>query len=461
MEIWMRRALLLALLAACAVSGTLSGPADAAKRKRPAVEAARERVQGAGTAKPALDKAAPIAAAAAAKATPAIPAGDASAGPLDAVRLLEAQSALGVRLVDLLAASPGNKGPANIAVSPASLASVMALLDLGASEQMHKALHKTLALDLRAGANPVTDLEAVRTAVGDLAKADGTGPLTTANAVFFDESSKPFELAVAGLESKGADVSVGKLSDPATLERINAIVSKRTNGLIPTILDRPPTAAGLVAVNALHFKDRWRMPFAEKNTATAPFRLVDGRSVDVSMMRSASRPMMFRQDERFIAVDLPYATEGFSLVVVTTRNKAATPKELAAAQSWLTGGGFSEKEGEVSLPRFGFSQAADLLEAVDKLGLKPARSSKTAFGGLSPAPQAISAISQKAIIAVNEKGTEAAAATAVVTARGLNTDTVKMVVDKPFMFALRQQGSGLVLILGYVGDPTGAPIPKS
>jgi serine protease inhibitor len=49
----------------------------------------------------------------------------------------------------------------------------------------------------------------------------------------------------------------------------------------------------------------------------------------------------------------------------------------------------------------------------------------------------------------------------VVTARGLNTDTVKMVVDKPFMFALRQQSSGLVLILGYVGDPSGAPVPKS
>jgi serine protease inhibitor len=170
---------------------------------------------------------------------------------------------------------------------------------------------------------------------------------------------------------------------------------------------------------------------------------------------------MFRQDERFIAVDLPYATEGFSLVVLTTKGKAVPPKELAAAQSWLTGAGFSEKEGEVSLPRFGFSQAADLLEAVDKLGLKPARSSTTAFAGLSPAPQAVSAISQKAIIAVNEKGTEAAAATAVVTARGLNTDAVKMVVDKPFMFALRQQGSGLVLILGYVGDPTGAPVPKS
>ncbi len=455
----MRRALLLALLAACAASGTLSGPAEAAKRKRPAIETAREKPLGQAAAKPALDKASPGAAAAADKADP--PAASATAGPLDAVRLLDAQSALGVRLVDFLAASPASKGAANIAVSPASLASVMALLDLGASEQMHKAVHKTLALDLRAGADPATDLEALRTAVGDLAKADGTGPLTTANAVFFDESSKPFELAVAGLQAKGAEVSVGKLSDPATLARINDIVAKRTQGLIPTVIDRPPAAAGLVAVNALHFKDRWRVPFPERNTAASPFRLVDGRSVEVPMMRSASRPMLFRQDERFVAVDLPYATEGFSLVVVTTRDKPAAPKDLAAAQSWLTGGGFSEKEGEVSLPRFGFSQGADLLQAADKLGLKPARSSRAAFAGLSPAPQAISAISQKAIIAVDEKGTEAAAATAVVTARGLNTDTVKMVVDKPFMFALRQQSSGLVLILGYVGDPSGAPVPKS
>jgi serpin B len=326
---------------------------------------------------------------------------------------------------------------------------------------MHKALHRTLALDVRSGADPTGDLEALRIAVGEISKTQGSGPLTTVNAVLFDEASKPFDLAVAGLQAKGAEVSVGKLADPATLERINGLVARRTQGLIPTILDRPPTGAGLVAVNALHFKDRWRSPFSEKNTATAPFRLVDKRSVDVSMMRSASRPMMFREDDRFVAVDLPYATPGFSLVVVTTKDRPAAPKEIAAAQSWLTGAGFVEKAGEVSLPRFAFSEAADLLEAVDKLGLKPARTSKAAFAGLSPAPQSIAAITQKAVIAVDEKGTEAAAATAVVTARGLSSDLVKMVVDKPFLFALRDQRSGLVLILGYVGDPTGAPLARS
>ena len=251
------------------------------------------------------------------------------------------------------------------------------------------------------------------------------------------------------------------LSDPATLDRINGLVAKRTKGLIPTILDQPPTSAGLVAVNALHFKDRWRAPFDAKNTKTEKFQRVGGATVDVAMMRSASRPMMFRQDDRFLAVDLPYATAGFSLVVLTTKDKPAGPTDFAEASAWLTGTGFSESQGEVSLPRFGFSQASDLLEVLDKLGLKPARSSKTAFSGLSPSPQAIAAIAQKAIIAVDEKGTEAAAATAVVTARGISTSNVQMLVDKPFLFALRQDTTGLVVILGYVGDPTSAQVPKS
>ena len=67
-------------------------------------------------------------------------------------------------------------GTVNVAVSPASLASIMALLDLGASAPMHKAMHKTLSLDTAAGPTPVADLEALRIAVGELAKSDGTVP---------------------------------------------------------------------------------------------------------------------------------------------------------------------------------------------------------------------------------------------------------------------------------------------
>ena len=120
---------------------------------------------------------------------------------------------------------------------------------------------------------------------------------------------------------------------------------------------------------------------------------------------------------------------------------------------WLTGDGFEQRPGELSLPRFALTSSADLLHALDALGLHPARASPGALAGLSPTPMSIAQVLQRTEIRVDEAGTEAAAATAVMTTRAVATDFVKMTVDKPFMFALRDAQSGLVLLTGYVDNP--------
>ena len=265
----------------------------------------------------------------------------------------------------------------------------------------------------------------------------------------------PMSIALAGLQATGADVSVEDLSKPELVKRVNDWVAARTNGLIPSILDQPPGRAGLVALNALYFKDRWQTPFDAKATDTAPFHAVGGRSIDVPMMHSTVRQLLFRQDDRFVAVDLPYATAGFSLVVVATKAGPARVTDFADAAGWLSGASFEPSEGQVALPRFSLRSSADLLGALDALGLKRARLSPAAFAGLSPVPQVIAQVLQRTVIKVDEEGTEAAAATAAVTKRSFTADFVKMTVDKPFLFALRDQTSGLILLAGYVGDPTG------
>ncbi|MDQ0467382.1 serpin family protein [Labrys wisconsinensis] len=372
-----------------------------------------------------------------------------AAAPTPEQQRLTAQARLGLDLIGELARAP--KPPENIVVSPASLASPLALLDLGASAPMRAAIHKTLGLD-RPGADAAADLEALRAALALVAKPQG-GPLAFASAVVFDPAAKPFPLAVLGLQAAGAEVSTESLDDPKTLERINTFVSDTTKGLIPTILDQPLRAGGLVALNALHFKDDWKTPFDARLTQQEPFTPAAGAPDKVSMMHSGLGAMQFRQDDHFIAVSLPYVTKGYSLVVVTTKDKPARAEEFHDAGAWLAGEGFAEAEGEVALPRFSLSVATDLLDAADKLGLKPARLSKTALAGLSPTPQVIAEIVQKAVIRVDEKGTEAAAATAVTTLRSLPAPHIVMKVDKPFLFALRQSDTGLVLMAGYVGRP--------
>ena len=116
-----------------------------------------------------------------------------------------------------------------------------------------------------------------------------------------------------------------------------------------------------------------------------------------------------REDERFIAVTLPYKTAGFSLTVLTTKGEPARLADFAPVADWLGGDGF-HADGEVflSLPRFAATLSADLIEPMKKLGLAEGFS-RTAFASLSETPVTISGILQRTLITVDEAGTEAAA----------------------------------------------------
>ena len=374
------------------------------------------------------------------------------AAPLEPRTALAAQAKLAFGLVRRL--EQANSGAENnIVVSPASIAAVLALLDLGADNRLRTAVHRTLGFDRKSLRSAADELDGLRTTIARLTAADGkNGPLTVANTIVFDPAAAPYRLALMGLRAAGADVRVEDLSKRDTLQRINEWVAARTKGLIPTILDDAPLNGGLVALNALHFKDRWHIPFDPDATAPAPFHMLDGRTIEVPMMHHHEPgKFLFRQDQRFVAIDLPYENAGFSIAIITTKDKPARPREFARVAGWLGGDGFSEAEGELVLPRFSLSGSAELLAALDALGLRRGRLSATAFHGLSPAPQTIARIVQRTELRIDESGTEAAAATSVTTTRSMPIDYVKMVVDKPFVFALRDRETGLILMSGYVG----------
>src|SRR5262249_7104392 len=165
-----------------------------------------------------------------------------------------------------------------------------------------------------------------------------------------------------------------------TLQRINEWVAARTKGLIPTILEDAPLNGGLVALNALHFKDRWHIPFDPNATAPAPFPILDRRTIEVPMMHHHEPgKFLFRQDQRFVAIDLPYASAGFSIAVITTKDKPARTGEFARVAGWLGGEGFSESEGELVLPRFSLLGSVELLSTLDALGLRRGRPVAPAF----------------------------------------------------------------------------------
>jgi serine protease inhibitor len=337
-------------------------------------------------------------------------------------------------------------------VSPASLAATFGIVSLGADHAMKAAIARALGFTPEQADAGLAALADVR---GMLAKDSDT--FQSASRIAFAPSSPPNRIMQAGLENLGIDYSIADLSDPEAAAKIDAWIKEVTKGTIPEILGGPIAKSSLVALNALHFKSRWKSPFDPGLTAPAVFVGVDGKIGDVAMMRSGRGIRAFRQERKdghsFVAIDLPFVDERFSLVVVTTTDKAAPAREFARAAAWLTGVGFTAQTGDLAMPRFSASGREDLMPVLDALGLDKARHAATALQGFAPGAM-LSQVVQRAMIEIDEEGAEAAAASAVMSSRALGADdAIHMVVDKPFVYALRDKGTGLILVAGYVGQP--------
>lgn len=249
-------------------------------------------------------------------------------------RLMAAQGQLAARLLDNLTAK---SAATNVVVSPGSLAGALAAIEIGADDALRRSLHQILGFPKAQAV--AADFDQLRKATGQARQNEA---FASANAVVFDNSVAPFPNAIEALTRAGIRATVEDFSKPETLAGINAWVAEQTRGKIPTILDQLSRDAGLVALNALYFKDRWKQPFVAGETKPAPFHLVGGKTVDAPIMRAGDRRFRFRQEARFVAVELAYATEGLSMIVVTTRRDPAPAKDFSKLGAWLAGEGFAE-----------------------------------------------------------------------------------------------------------------------
>jgi serpin B len=369
-------------------------------------------------------------------------------------RTLAAQTRLTATLVTHLQVTDRD----NAIVSPAGIAAALALLDIGTSDGFRQTARGVLGFD---NSHPAaSDFENLRDQVSDVDRlADSATPtLSFANAAVFDPRLEADPQIIARMRDTRADVSVASLSDHATVNSINQWVANKTKGLIPEIVDDSISSTRLIVLNALYFKDDWATPFNKASTQQAAFHDSTGGAADVPMM-SGTVTMPFRSDGRFAAIDLHYKSGRFALTLVTTRDSPASFAEFAGVANWLSGSDFEPTRVNLQLPRFTLRQSMDVLPALDAAGLADARHDPAAFAPISRNPLDISAILQKVYLRINEQGTEAAAVTSVMvrgaTVRIDKTDSASF--DKPFIFALRDEVSGLILLSGYIGKVPAEP----
>ena len=359
--------------------------------------------------------------------------------------IMASQQQLASKLIVSLAA---DKPGATIALSPMSAFLALAILAPGSDEALQSSLRTVLQLPGNKAQSGF-----FHAVLGSLAQSGGASPLLLANRLVLDSAMQPSKPTMEKLQGLGVEVSEENLASPETLAKLNAWVSDKTKGLIPAIIDAPPGAGGLVALNALYFKDRWKAAFEPSKTRDQPFTGLDGQASPVAMM-SQEGSFRFRTADNLVGIDLDFVDPRFGLVIITSTDKPiAAPDLVKATEGWMMGQNFEFRAGAIAMPRLQIETSNDLLAPLHALGLKDNAKSLQAFGANAPR---ISAIGQRATLKLDEEGAEAAAATAVIATRGIDNNQVRMVVDKPYMFALRDKGTGFIIMAGYVGRPGAA-----
>lgn len=336
----------------------------------------------------------------------------------------------------------------NVTISPLGLSSVLSTLYLGANEPMRKAITATLHV----GPGKVEELRRAARLL-ELASQRDPRRFASYNGLFVDHRL-PLKAGVSDLAKADGQVDLQSVdfNSKGDIDGINALVDKKTNGRIKSILE-PGSAPSLVALNAFVFKDCWKTPFDPAKTKNMSFTRADGSKADRPTMSVNSDLILYGASGRFVAVELPYLDEEFALTLVTTQHEPAAVSSFKEAGPLLSGVGLAQADVSLTLPKFGGATDNELLDVLSSMGMKSGLASADQLPGFSQGLK-LGRVRQKTWLAVDEKGTEAAAATAAVATRSAEKPkSVKVDFDKPFVFALRHRPTGAVLIAGYVADP--------
>jgi serpin B len=371
--------------------------------------------------------------------------------------LVEANSAFAFELYQAL---KGEKG--NLFYSPYSISLALAMTYAGArgetAEQMANTLQFLLEQERLHPAFNWLDAELAKRGEGAEGK-DGEGfRLNIVNAIW---GQKDYEFLSDFLdvlaENYGAGLRILDFITETEKSRlaINDWVSDQTEGRIEDLIPEGMIDewTRLVLTNAIYFNAAWAYPFDEKMTADGPFYLLDGGQVTVPMMKQ-TESFGYTEGKGYQAVELPYDGGELSMVILLPEagKFEAFEAGLQAEQVDAIIGDLQFTEVALTMPKFEFDSQFSLKDTLAGMGMPVAFSSGADFSGMTGNPELlISDVVHKAFVAVDEAGTEAAAATAVEMAlTSVPPPPIEVTLDHPFIFLIRDIETGAILFVGRV-----------
>lgn len=368
-------------------------------------------------------------------------------------KVAEASGAFGIRMLDKLG------GDGNVVISPLSISSALSMTLNGAAGATQKEMLDALGYDKLA---PLQVNEASRSMRTLLGNVDPTVELRVANSIWAKQG-QPFkpEFLTLNESAYGAKTTQLDFADPATPDTINRWVKEATNDKIDKIVDQIGKDSVMFLINAVYFKGQWRTPFNKGATKDGPFTTAKGDKRNVPMM-SHSASFGYAEDKGWKAAALPYGNGRIEMLVVLPAADLAPLVKSFSEKGWPKNlANLTEKQVVVKLPKFKLEYSETLNDSLQALGMKRAFTDQADFSGMSLDKLFVSNVKHKTYIEVDEVGTEAAAATSVeMAATSAPIDKPKeFVVDRPFLFVIRERQTGLVLFAGAVRSLGEQPKP--
>jgi len=375
-------------------------------------------------------------------------------GTIDS-RLVAANTAFGFKLFAEVAKQDAGK---NVFISPASVGLALAMTYNGAVGETKQGMERALEIQ---GMHHDELNRAYAQLRKALESADPKVELNIANSLWarkgvtfnpaFIERDKQFY---------GAEVTALDFGDPAAPATINSWVSDKTKGKINHIVDQIDAQSILFLINAIYFKGKWSIELDKAKTKEDTFTTFAGQQKRVPMMHQTGKYNYYEAKE-FQAVSIPYGDGRASLYVflpAASSSLDAFQKNLTAAnwETWMKQ--FTQTDGSIAVPRFKVEYEVGLNDALKALGMGIAFDANRAdFSGIVQGSERayISRVKHKTFAEVNEEGTEAAAVTSVEmrTTSARVQKTFQLIVNRPFLCAIRDNRTGTVLFVGSITDP--------
>ena len=372
------------------------------------------------------------------------------------MNIVTANTQFGFNLFDEIRKTEQDK---NIFISPLSISIALAMTLNGASGETEQAMANTLQLQ-------GLDTESINTGYAGLRQAlqiaDPKVILTIANSLWARQGV-PFkqDFLQRNTEYFKATISTLNFTDPNTLTTINQWVNTNTNGKIEKILDEINPDTVLFLINAIYFKGTWQTEFDPSQTRNGTFHLgTDGEKRVPMMTRTGDYPYYENHEEKFQAISLPYGDGRMSMYIFLPYRESDLNTFLNGLdpenwEHWISQ--FNEQEVFLSIPKFKLEYEKTLNNPLQSLGMgiafAPGAADFSRMADLAALGKNlyIGEVLHKAVVEVNEEGTEAAAVTSV----GIRATSAPpaFIANRPFFFAIHDNETKTVLFMGIVVDP--------